>query len=46
VALAISTLLDDPSQALTMGQAGLERVKENFLFPNFKERFLSAIVES
>ena len=46
VALAISTLLDDPSQAMTMGQAGLERVKENFLFPNFKERFLSAIVES
>ncbi len=46
VALAISTLLNDPSQAMTMGQAGMERVKENFLFPNFKERFLRAIVKA
>ena len=29
-----------------MGQAGMERVKENFLFPSFKERFVSAILNA
>lgn len=43
VAQLLLNLLDQPELARSMGEAGFNRLKEYFLFPHFKERFLKAI---
>jgi len=43
VARLILHLFDHPNTARGMGQAGFERLKAHFLFPQFKARFLDAI---
>lgn len=40
VAQLILYLFDHPDTARAMGQAGYNRLKANYLFPHFKERFL------
>jgi phosphatidylinositol alpha-1,6-mannosyltransferase len=46
VAGGLIALLSDPNQAGQMGLAGYARVRQNYLFPHFKARFLSAIGET
>lgn len=45
VAEKVCWIFARPTEAARMGRAGYERVRSNYLFSHFKERFLNAIAE-